>query len=314
MKKYIIIPVFLSTMAMLTCAGWRGAFDDAYFSQITVTPAPKVKTYTWHSGPAVPLAVCFPAVGVLNDKIIVASGRGAPTNVWSFDETNWVSLPSLLVARSWFTGGTTYSNNFYVVGGGVGDWSASTNVEYFDGSTWTIGPALPNGVSGNAGISCRVFQGLLYAVWGTNVVAFNGTTWVSKPGVPKVDGRANFTAVFQERLYSVGGAVNWTPYTNVYYFDGTNWTETLGLPTATKTAWGNIETNNLGELYAGFRWDGFTNSWIYRGSGSSWSNIVYSPVGQWAYGVNYRGKIYLIGGNQAGGVFTNVQYLESTEE
>ncbi|MGH9839595.1 MAG: Kelch repeat-containing protein [Blastocatellia bacterium] len=157
------------------------------------------------------------AVGVINDKILVAGGNGPNMNqteleVYDPAANTWTPLASMSVPRN-HTAGAAINGRFYVAGGRPGD-TAARALEVYDPATnrWTTLRDLP---TGRSGIGAAAVNGELYVFGGeqprqfSEVEVYNPltNTWQQLPPmiVPK---HGIFAAPLDNAIYLPGGATN----------------------------------------------------------------------------------------------------------
>jgi len=214
------------------------------------------------------------------DGAIYAAGNNA-TAVYRYDGAAWATVAALPAARR-NPLVCVFGNRLHVLGGGT-----YTNVFVYDGTNWseTVGLPVESDWTAPAG---GVLGGYLYiagAYDATNAWRFDGAAWTAAPGMAATRGWLA-AAETPDRLYAVGGLVNYNPTQATDYFDGTNWLNGSGLPYSTYPYSGASALN--GALYI---------------VGGARSNVLRMALGETHFGVlplcgaQTGGYEVVIGGN-----------------
>ena len=154
-------------------------------------------------------AVALPALGEVTGTLYCMGG--GRTDIYRFDETNWVDTGFDVPIVGNYSGGFVISNKLYY----IPSYSAGylTNVYSFDGATVAAVAGLPHA---QTWMSPAAAGGNGYWAGGsdsgnmTNVLRFNGTVWTYEAGLP-IAMYQTAVGVLGDYIYVVGGAM-----TNVY--------------------------------------------------------------------------------------------------
>ena len=228
------------------------------------------------------------------------------------------------VGQRWSSAGTfTYaciahkqyelSNTIYIVGGIRSPGVYTSQVETFNGTTWTVGTSLPQERAYHGG---AVYNSAMYAIGGlitasatasNTVITSAGGSW--SPTTSLIEIRVEcVAAVLGDYLYAIGGynTTSGTTYlSSVERFNGSTWSATTNMNTARASP--SVAVLN-GYIYV---MGGYNSTDLYlqtveRFDGSTWTLVPpmnYARNGSSA--VTQGNYIYVIGGTSIGGNVLN---------
>jgi hypothetical protein len=253
------------------------------------------------------------AVARISDTDIWAVGNTQPFNTGDvvtlaehFNGTSWTSVPIPNPAGGF--GGVlsgvaaVAGNNVWAVGHSVsldsfGESVASTLVEHFNGTSWSIVPS-PNPASG--GVLTAVTAISANNIWavghmgigrGGNLIEhYDGTSWsvVASPQGPDtfLNGVSGTSA---NDVWAVG-SIGRGDSIQILHFDGTSWSTVSGLPA-------DSELNSVVAIAPNNVWA--VGADIEHFDGTSWSIVPSPGVGQFHLGsisASSANNIYAVGG------------------
>jgi N-acetylneuraminic acid mutarotase len=248
-----------------------GAGQTFVYNQSTNSWAARASSHYIHSHTA--------AVGVIDNKIYVAGGKGTPSQreleVYDPVANTWTVKAPMSVARNHCAGGVI-EGKFYVVGGRASDFSGSINaLEVYNPqtNTWSTLPPMP---TARSGLAAAVVDNELWVFGGEDVLdlvvhaeveVYNPATnsWRRLPNMP--GGRHGIWAsAIGNKIYIEGGGVG----------PGGSASNTNQICTVTPTAeaqLGNISTRALVQTGENVMIGGF----IVQGTGTK--RVIIRAIG-----------------------------------
>jgi hypothetical protein len=213
-------------------------------------------------------------------------GTDASNLVENYDGTSWTEITEMGTARGRPALTNTNGNsNILLISGGqspLGSSNAITNVETWNGSSWTETTEVNTGrVGGQAfGVStASIFQGGYTPPGGiiSNTEYWNGSTWTEVNDMNTQ--RVNFASWGVYNSGGMGGGSSPTK-TNHETWDGTSWTETTDINSGRSSLGGGGASSSSGIVFGGTEPGPSQSNKTELWDGSSWTEV--SDMGQTA--------------------------------
>jgi N-acetylneuraminic acid mutarotase len=242
-----------------------------------------------------------------SSRITDSSGYG---NHASYSGQRWTSAGTFTYGR---IAHKQYelSGQIYIVGGIRSPGVYSGTVEYFNGSTWTVGTSLPAERAYHGG---AVYNSTMYAIGGlitasatpTNtVLTSTGSTWSSTTSLSSVRVEC-VAAVLGDYLYAIGGYTTGTVYlSSVERFNGSTWT-TINSMNTTRASPSVAVLGGYIYVIGGYNSTDLYLRTVERFDGTNWTLVQPMNYPRNGSSAIVQGNyIYVIGGTSTGGNILN---------
>lgn len=280
-------------------------------------PLPEPDMTLWTQMANMPTARIDAASSVIDGKIYVIGGLGAPgvstaVEMYNPESDTWSSKAPMPTGRGSLAT-SVVDGKIYAVGGNMGPglWGeTSAAVEMYDPATdtWTVRASMP---APRDTLATAVLDGKIYALGGgevkgteqwetfrtVNIYDPTMDTWTEGPPMHRPND--GFSAVvIDNMIYVVGGAI---PYVEMYDPSTETWTKLTGMPMSKNKA-SVVEMNGLIHVFGGI--EGYSSSvhstatvFSYDVARDSWTTVAPMPFdGAGFAGSMVDDTIYLAGG------------------